>query len=284
MSIRDLRTFLAIAEEGSFVAAARTVRRTQSAITAQMRALETELGQTLFDRTKRPPILSEAGRALLPRAFDVVQSYDRFFREEGSSSVVGNLRLGVVPGAITGVMPRALVAMRAKYPQMHVDITMGLSKDLVERVHRGTVDAAIISDLLEGGAGLEWSPFLREPLVLIAPTDASGRKAEDLLGAYPFIRYSRQAWVGQIIDRFLKERKFRVNEAMTLDTLEAITTMVHFGLGVSIVPLRNGGEGLPQPVRICKFSGTPFHRVLGLIHAPNQSKKAMIEALLSELK
>jgi DNA-binding transcriptional LysR family regulator len=284
MSIRDLRTFLAIAEGGSFAAAARAVRRTQSAITVQMRSLEEELGLVLFDRSKRPPALSEAGRALIPRAAEVVRAYDRLFQEAGRSAVEGHLRLGVVPGVITGVLPRALVALRAKYPAMHVELAMGLSKDLVERVYRGTVDAAIVSDLLEGGSGLQWQPFAREPLVLIAPMDAPGRKAEDLVSAYPFIRYTRQAWVGQLIDRFLKERGLRVTEAMTLDTLEAITAMVHHGLGVSIVPLRAGGDPLPLPVRVLAFSGPAAYRVVGLVHEANHPKADLMAALLAELK
>ncbi len=284
MSIRDLKTFLAIAEGGSFAAAARRVGRTQSAVTVQMRGLEEELGQGLFDRSKRPPTLSEAGRALVPRAQEVVQAYDRLFEDAGASALQGHLRLGVVPGVITGAMPRALAALRGKYPAMHVELAMGLSKDLVERVQRGAVDAAIVSDLVEGGAGLQWSPFAREPLVLIAPMDAAGRRAEELVEAYPFIRYTRQAWVGQLIDRFLKERRLRVREAMTLDTLEAITAMVHHGLGVSIVPLRAGGDPLPLPVRVLAFSGPAADRVVGLVHEANHPKADLMAALLAELK
>ncbi|MBM1173578.1 LysR family transcriptional regulator [Microvirga arabica] len=284
MSIRDLKTFLAIAEGGSFAAAAKAVHRTQSAVTVQMQSLEEELGFALFDRSKRPPVLSEAGRALVPRIAEVVQVYDQLFRDAARSLVEGHLRLGVVPSVITGVMPRALVALRAKYPGLHVELTMGLSKDLLERVQRGTLDAAILSDLLEGGAGLLWSPFAREPLVLIAPLDAPGRKAEELLSTYPFIRYTRQAWVGQIIDRFLKQRRLRVEEAMTLDTLEAITNMVHHGLGVSIIPLRTTGDPFALPVRSITFSGAPTYRVIGLVHAPDHPKASLAEALLSELK
>lgn len=284
VSIRDLKTFLAIAEGGSFAAAAKAVHRTQSAITVQMQSLEEELGFALFDRSKRPPVLSEAGRALVPRIAEVVQVYDQLFQDAARSSVEGHLRLGVVPSVITGMMPRALVALRAKYPGLHVELTMGLSKDLLERVQRGTLDAAILSDLLEGGAGLQWSPFAREPLVLIAPLDARGRRAEELLSTYPFIRYTRQAWVGQIIDRFLKQRHLRVEEAMTLDTLEAITNMVHHGLGVSIIPLRTTGDPFALPVRSITFSGAPTYRVIGLVHASDHPKASLAEALLLELK
>jgi DNA-binding transcriptional LysR family regulator len=284
MAIRELKTFLAVAEGGSFAAGARAVRRTQSAVTVQIRALEDELGVVLFDRTKRPPVLSEAGRALRPRAAEVVQAYERLFQEAAGSAVEGQLRLGVVPGVITGIMPKALVALRQKYPALHVELTMGLSKDLVERVHRGALDAAIVSEMLEGGSGLTWSPFAREPLVLIAPLAAPVRKAEELTSAYPFIRYTRQAWVGQLIDRFLKDRRLRVREVMMLDTLEAITIMVHHGLGVSVVPLRTGDHPFSLPVRTVTFSGAPVYRLVGLVRTGDHPKAALADALLGELK
>ena len=284
MSIRDLRTFLAIAEGGSFAAAARTVRRTQSAVTVQMRALEEELGTELFDRTRRPPLLNEAGRALVERAREVVETYDRLFTDRSTNPVEGHLRLGVVPSVITGVLPMALKALRSSYPGLHVEIVVGLSRDLVERLGRGAVDAAVVSDLLEGGAGLSWSPFAREPLVVLAPPDAPARRAEELIAAYPFIRYTRQAWVGQIIDRLLKRKRLKVEDAMTLDTLEAITTMVHHGLGASVVPVRSGRNPFALPVRMVAFAGPPVFRTLGLVHAPNHPKAALAELLLAALK
>lgn len=284
MSIRDLRTFLAIAEGGSFAAAARAVRRTQSAVTVQMRALEEEVGATLFDRARRPPLLNEAGRALVPRAREAVEAYDRLFERAGERPVEGHLRLGAVPSVVTGVLPRALVALRERAPGLHVELAMGPSRDLVERLERGQVDAAIVSDLLEGGAGLAWSPFAREPLVLIAPPDAPARRADELIASYPYIRYTRQAWVGQLIERLLKRRRLKPQESMTLDTLEAVTAMVGHGLGVSIVPLREGREPPGAAVRPVPFPGPPTCRTLGLAHAPSHPKAALAEMLLAALK
>ncbi|WP_342723548.1 LysR family transcriptional regulator [Bradyrhizobium sp. B097] len=81
MSIRDLKTFLAVVEHGSFAGAATAVRRSQSAITAQMRALEEEVGFPLFDRSKRPPLLNDAGRAFASKAAQAVQGYDSLFED-----------------------------------------------------------------------------------------------------------------------------------------------------------------------------------------------------------
>src|SRR5262245_24763743 len=200
MSIRHLRTLLAIAERGSFAAAARQVNLTESAVSMQMKALEDELGTVLFDRSTRPPVLTDAARALLPEAEELVAGYDRLARrKKDSTPVEGQLRLGAVPSIITGILPGAIAALRVRHPGVHVEIAMALSAELVDRLQRRTLDAAIVSELGKVPAGFRWAPFAREPLVLIAPPDAPDRSADELLAAYPFIRYTRQAWVGRLI-------------------------------------------------------------------------------------
>ncbi|MCO6049340.1 LysR family transcriptional regulator [Mesorhizobium sp. RP14(2022)] len=279
-----MKTLLAVVEAGSFAGGATAVRRTQSAVTVQIRSLEAELGIELFDRSKRPPVLNEAGRRFMSKATEAVQAYDRLFYGNDEVPVEGNLALGVVPSVITGMMPKALVAMRANYPHLHVQLSMGHSAELVTRVRQGSLDAAIVSDLVEGSAGVEWHPFLREPLICIAPPDAPLRKAEELITTMPFIRYTRHAWVGELIDAFLKRRRLQVSEMMVLDTLEAVTTMVHHGLGVSIIPQRRLIDPNALAVRQLAFSGTATYRTVGLVHLPDNERVTLAETLLEELR
>lgn len=283
MSIRDLKTFLAIAETGSFVTAARAIYRTQSAVTAQMQALEERLGTALFDRTTRPPSLTAAGHAFVERAASVVAEYELLFAGE-DETLRGHLRLGVVPSVITGLVPRALAMLRARHPALHVEVSMGLSAELVNRVRRGTLDVALISDPLEPRLGLRWSPFLREPMMLIAPIEAPTLGAQQLLATFPFIRYTRQAWVGQLIERLLRQKRLVVNETMMLDTLEAIIAMVHAGLGVSIVPMRLVEPPGSLPVRYVTLPGAVVYRTLGLVELADHAKATLSGTLLGVLQ
>lgn len=284
MSIRHLRTLLAIAERGSFAAAARDIHLTESAVSMQMKALEEELGLALFDRSKRPPALTEAARALLPEVRGLVAGYEHLTgRKDDHQPMEGHLRLGAVPSVITGILPSAVAALRRKHPGVHVEIAMALSAELVERVGRRQLDAAIVSELGKVPQGLRWSPFAHEPLVLIAPPEAPERPAAELLATYAFIRYSRQAWVGRLIHATMKRRRIKVAEAMTLDTLEAVTAMVSQGLGVSIVPDRGYGVEFAFPVRKIALPGPTVRRVVGLLRPDNHLKASLADALLAEL-
>jgi DNA-binding transcriptional LysR family regulator len=284
MSIQNLRTLLAIAERGSFAAAAREVHLTESAVSMQVKALEEELGLVLFDRSKRPPVLTEAGRALLPEARELVHGYERLSRRNDDvQPVAGHLRLGAVPSVLTGLLPGALAALQRKHPGLHVEIAMALSAELVQRVARKRLDAAVVSELSRAPAGCVWSPFAREPLVLIAPPDAPDRPAGELLARYPFIRYTRQAWVGRLIHATMKRRRLKVAEAMTLDTLEAVTAMVSQGLGVSIVPDRGQSIGFAFPVRTIALPGRTVYRVVGPLRPHGHAKASLTNILLGEL-
>ena len=283
-SIRNIKTFLAVIETGSFASAARTVYRTQAAVTMQIKALEESLGTELFDRSRKPPILNDAGRSFAEKAKEAVHAFDRLFEDNDSLTIGGHLQLGVVPSVITGLIPKALIQLRSKYPDLHIQLTMGLSNDLVEQLRQGHLDSAVISELHESRSGLDWWPFAREPLILIAPMDAPDLSAEQLISVYPFIRYTRAAWVGLLIDQFIKRRRFKVNETMMLDTLEAIATMVHYGFGVSIVPMRATTAAIELPVRRLAFQGAPVHRVLGLVQTSGHPKTTLAEALLHEMR
>jgi DNA-binding transcriptional LysR family regulator len=185
---------------------------------------------------------------------------------------------------MTGMLPRALAHLARRYPGVHVTVTMGLTAELVDRVSTGKLDAAVGSELRRTPRGLVWEPFLEEPLVLIAPLDAPEEDGAALLARYPFIRYTRQAWVGELIDDLLKRRRLSVREAMTLDTLEAVTAMVHHGLGVSIVPAHSASGAAAAPVRYLPLPGSAVHRVVGLLYRAGGPSQPLATALLGELR
>jgi len=286
MSIRSLRTLIAIADEGSFAAAANAIGMTQSAISMQVKALEADLGAVLFDRTKRPPVLNEAGHLLVSEGREIVRRYEaarRRFGTAGLTQVRGRMRLGVVGSVQTGLLPLLLNSVRRHYPELQIILNSGFSDELIALVERGGLDAAIVSDYDRKSEVLRWQPFVRERLVLIAPPDAPVDDPRRLVELYPFIRYRPSAAVGRVINSALKASKLPVQESMQLDWLEAIEAMVHHGLGVSVVPDRRVGPQIRMAVKRVAFGATPFYRVLGLIDRPGKTGRQLCDLFFRQV-
>lgn len=284
MSIRRLRTLVAVAEQGTFAAAAEAVFVSQAAVSMQMKSLEHDLGAALFDRKRRPPALNPLGLALVPRAREIVRAYDAMRQSvTDPHGLSGDLTIGAVPTTMTGLVPKAIGALRATYPMLHIRVVPDLSAGLVPQVDRGHLDAAVVSRPPYPLSQLDWTPIAAEPLIVLA---APGTRADDpraLLERSPFIRFNRQAWVGRLIEDWLQKNRIHVREVMELDTLEAISAMVFHCLGVSIVPRRCVPSPAPLPLLRIALDAPQHARVLGLVVRPDCPSRRQVEALAGAL-
>jgi len=284
VNLDAFRTLVAIAEFGSFAAAARELALSQSAVSTQIKMLESELKVELFDRSKRPPTLNDAGKSVVAKARDLIANYDAIRTELKSSDLIGGrIRLGAVGSTLTGLMPAVLTVIRSRYPNLHVEIVSGFSDDLLRQVGSRSLDAAVISDFDSSLRDIRWRPFLRERLVIIAPPEAHESNPKRLVQRYPFIRYSPNAPVGRVIEAAIKQSRLDVRETMRLDWLEAIEAMVHHGHGISIVPDRRLESGAFFDVKRIKFGAVPYHRTLGIIEPASSRKQKLTDVLFNEL-
>ncbi len=279
MSIRALRTLIAVADHGSFAAAARAVGLTQSAVSMQLRGLEDDLRAELFDRTRRPPTFNDRGRALVRRAREIVLLYERIGETVEDDGMAGLLDLGAVPTTLSGVVPRALAGLQQVYPRIAVNMINGMSGELVDRVARGELDAAIVSEPDRAPPGLIWHPVAAERIVVAAPPQSAERTDRDLLAAWPYIRFNRRAWIANPIQRSLRRRKIRPRQTMELDSLESILLMVYYGLGVSIIPQRCVEGPHPLPIRYVPFDDPALVRRIGLLERAGNPKAKLTAAL-----
>jgi len=285
MNLRHLETLLAIAETGSFAAAADRVGITQSAVSMQMRALEDALGTELFDRARRPPALSERGGALLGLAREVLRAAEELTAAASGATLRGRLRLGVIPTAATGLVPDALTLLAARAPDLQIRVESGLSADLARRVAQGVLDAALVTETARLERGLVVRPILEEPLLVVAPLAAAGPSARVLLRSLPFIRFNRRTGVGRVIDAALRRDRIVVTETMELDSIEAILAMVGRGLGVAVAPAGSVAGAVAATVHALPFGDPPVLRRVGLLERerpagaePNPVVSALLEA------
>ena len=143
MSLRALRTLAAIAQHGSFARAAEAVCLTQSAVSLHVRTLEEAFNAPLFDRSRRTPTLTEAGRRAVERAREILAIYDGIAGELGEGGeLAGRLRIGAIQTALAGVLPAALAALRRQHPRLRVQVYSGMSAELASRLDAGELDPA----------------------------------------------------------------------------------------------------------------------------------------------
>lgn len=282
MSIRTLRTLIAVHDHKTFSAAADAVHVTHAAVSQQMRALEDNWAIALFDRSKRTPELTPLGRALVVKAREVVKAYDQMLPSVlGESGVSGEVSLGALPTTLTTMVPSAMSMLVEAYPQVRVRLFPGLSNQLVSQLERGALDAAIISRPEMLPAGLEFLEIAEEPLQLLASHDITKNDPFEVLAEYPFIRFNRDAVVGHMIESWLQKKGIRVNEAMELDSLEAISSMVFANLGVAIAPRRSVQTNNPLPLKRLPLGADAPIRRLGLAFPRDTARRRVLSELHS---
>ncbi|WP_025135556.1 LysR family transcriptional regulator [Achromobacter sp. DH1f] len=261
--IKEFKTFIAVARDGTFTGAGAQLGLTQSAVSAQIKRLEEYLGVALFDRGARAATLNAHGREMLPQAEELVAMAERM-ATAGAGHVSGSLRIGAIASVQQDLLVRALGEFRAGYPDVRVRIVPGVSLSLLGQVDAGEVDMALlIRPPFALPPELGWQPLLREEVVLAMPESMPLAPWRELLATQPFIRYDRASFGGRVVDLFLKKQRITVHEAVELDEIEAIANMVRHGLGVGLLP-RLRGLNL-DGLRLLSLGEAAFHREIGII-------------------
>ncbi|MHB6905112.1 LysR family transcriptional regulator [Streptomyces sp. DB-54] len=146
VSLTALRVLRAVAEQGTFTAAAASLGYTQSAVSRQIAAIERAAGAELLERRRDGARLTAAGRIVMRRATVVLDEIDQAARElSGLPEPGGTVRLGWVPSAGTTLVPPALAALRRSAPNVHVISREGGTPALTRALRAGSIDLALLS-------------------------------------------------------------------------------------------------------------------------------------------
>lgn len=265
-SIRVLKTFLAVATEGSFAAAAQRVALTQAAVGQQMRTLEGELRRPLFQRQGKAVMLNDAGRELLPTVRRLVAQYEQLLAASAPEPMAGTVHLGAIVSAVRPLI-QATLALKSRHPALDLHVSAAKSMELLAQVETGTLDAAIA--VREPGStrpGLVWTPLYAEPMVLLAARAMEDATPRALLQHHPFIRFDRSQHTGALVQRSLSRLRVKPQEMIELNAIEAIVDLVRAGLGVAVLPLLQGN----------RWANDARLRVLELPHA-EQRQVALVQ-------
>ena len=143
-SVRAFKTFLAVVKHGSFAQAGQEIGLTSAAIGLQIRGLEAELKQQLFDRTARTAVLNAAGRKLVPAIEDLVLRHEALAASTQAYELSGTVVMGALVSALMGSFADALWTIKKQYPRLEVRLLAGQSDDFTRKVEQGQLDGAVV--------------------------------------------------------------------------------------------------------------------------------------------
>ncbi len=285
MSVKHLRTLVAIADHRTFSDAADSLCLTHAAVSQHVSALEEEIGVALFDRSRRTPVLNATGRALVQRARTLLRDYDSLYASVlGRDMASGDLQVGVLPTVLSTLAPRAILRLRESCPGLRLQIRPGLTAPLLTAIERAQLDGAVVTLPPNPPESLKFEPIADEPLMLIASEQLAGDNVMDLLQSQPFIRFNRDAVVGTMIEGWLQANHVNVRETMELSSLDSITSMVFANIGVSIVPRPSARPFNPLPLRWLPLDDRTPSRGLALAYRRTTSNAWALDEVLAAFR
>ncbi|GGG42845.1 LysR substrate-binding domain-containing protein [Chelatococcus composti] len=285
MDTRFLESLVAVADHGSMAEAARRLAITPAAVAQRIRALEAELGTTLLVRAGRTMRPTEAGAAVIERARLLLADERELKALALADTPAGELRIGAIATAVTGILPGVLARLAANYPQVEIYVQPGNSIELYDRVIGGELDAALVVEPpFAPPKTLAFALIREEPFVLAAPRAWADRDPLRLLAGEPFIRYDRNHWGGRLVDGALRRLGIRPRERFELDALDAIAVLVDRGLGVALLP--DWPPPWPEGLAIARLPvpGLDISRRIGVIWPRSSRRRRLIEALIGEAR
>jgi DNA-binding transcriptional LysR family regulator len=242
MHLRHLKSFVAVAESLNFSRAAEELHIAQPAVSQQIRALEDELGVQVFDRIGKRVSLTEAGRALLPFAhqiLDLVETAENEVRERGQLKR-GRTSLGAPPTVSTHLLPARLTQFKARHDGLEVTLREAGTQTLLRLIEDGKLDLAIVAtDVLP--PTIESAPFLEEKYVLAVSQShpfLAKRQSVKLcdLNREPFILFPEGYKLRDVTLSACKAAGFDPKVALDGGAMQSALEFVGAGLGVALVP------------------------------------------------
>lgn len=223
-----LKSFIAIADIGTFSAAAKTVGRTQSALTLQIQKLEGDLGCQLFDRSARRVSLTEQGEIFLGYARKIVQLQWEVFSKLKEPDIEGEIRVGTPEDFATHYLPNVLASFRKQHPRVQLNVSCDLTLNLMKGFERGEFDIILVKRDPQSTRG--GTKVWREPLVWAAAEQWQPEKPISLvLSPKPCIYRARAL---AALDRAHKPWHLTYVSPSLAGTIAAVRA----GLGITILP------------------------------------------------
>lgn len=285
MDIAALDTFVAVTKCASFSEAAQQLHLTQPAISKRVAALEGELNTRLFDRIGRQITLTEAGRALLPRAERILDELEDSRRAltNLSGEVTGRLTIATSHHIGLHRMPPVLRSFMAHYPGVELDLQFRASEVICDDVEHGSLELGIVTLPSTPSDNLQVQAIWEDPLHIVCaknhPLVAETVEGLDALGRYPAILTEKGTFTRNILETAFAPLGIPIQAKLSTNFLETIKMMVSVGLGWSCIP----AIMINEEMAILDAGDLNLSQQLGVIHHPRRTLSNAAHAMLRVL-
>jgi DNA-binding transcriptional LysR family regulator len=243
MDLRQLRYFVAVAEERHFGRAAQRLHMSQPPLSMQIKALERELGITLLERTSRRVALTDAGRAFLERARTILGAVEeaREVARGAERGLQGRLEVGFISSASLSLLPPSIRLFRERFGGVELELKELTSAQQIDALYEGGIRVGLVRLPLRA-PGIRFEPVLEERLVVALPSghalESLDRVSLETIADLPLIFFTRQLIPGfhaQIVELFQRVGAFP-KVAQHAVHLQTIVGLVASGVGIAILP------------------------------------------------
>ncbi|MEJ2347455.1 MAG: LysR family transcriptional regulator [Gammaproteobacteria bacterium] len=285
MEIDTLQALVAVAERGSFSRAAEQLFVTQPAVSKRIAALENELGTALFDRIGHRIVLTEAGRALLPRARGILAAVDdsRRLVANLAGRVSGTLSFGTSHHIGLHRLPPFLRDFSQRYPDVELDIHFMDSEAACNAVEHGELELGVVTLPLNPRETLRTVRVWHDPLAVMVGKDHPLARRRTVrpadLAPYTAILPATGTFTREVVERAFAPLNLQLKVGLSTNYLETIKMMVSVGLGWSILPRTM----LDADVRALQLRGVRLQRELGAVRHRDRTLSNAGQALVDLL-
>lgn len=277
-TLRQLEYLVAIADHGSFHAAARACHVTQPGLSAQLKELETALGLQVFERDRRKVLTTLAGEEMIRRARLVLAEVGHLVEAAHvhTRPLSGRLRLGVIPTVAPYMLPQVLPRVRERYRDLHFELHEGQTEDLVGELKRGSLDLLLLA--LEARlVGVETQALFEDPFVVAAPKShrlASRKRLSegDLADEVLLLLEDGHCLRDQALS-FCRGAGVEERSDFRASSLPTLVQMVAGGSGITLLPtLALSVESNPEYLALIPFRKPAPYRTIGLAWRPTSPR------------
>jgi DNA-binding transcriptional LysR family regulator len=289
MEIRQLRYFVAVAEEGNISRAAKKIFLTQSALSRQIQGLEDEIGQCLLERQAHSIRLTPVGEALLREAQQLLQHADQMLERVRSAGRAVRLRVGYAPSLAAGMLSAAVEHFTQAHPNARVELFDLATQEMLAGLESDKLDVVVTVGQPPGTRGLVWTPLARaawqlavnrnHPLAQrkrVTPAEVAGQR----LLAFCQRDYP-EYW--DLLTGWLREHRLRPRIAGEYDGVDSLMAAVESGQGVALVTTRTASR-MPKRVRLKALSDAPHPLSIAAGHRSTRTHEEPLALFIGELQ